>query len=734
MIEMTAIFVWLMTIEFVGLLALPIASSFCGLLPDRGYAVSKPLGLLLLTYFTWLLVSLHLIRFGAASVALAFIILLLISAQVLLRKKPLACLAGNRAHMLKVEFIFLAAFSAMAFILSYKPDILAMASEDFMDYAFLQSILRSAYFPPPDSWLAGEVLSYYYFGQLEVAILTIFTKIPSGITYNLAVSTFFALTASTAYSLGYSLTRKSIYGILASLFVSVAGMLSGFLQMLVYLVPSIRAYISYAPLTSPDLLQWLRDFDFWTSITSVIPQAFVFYPYHAFVHGNLHAQMIGFAFQLMFLMLCLGVLKSKERISGTLCIIVALSLGFFAGLNIWEYPTYLAVLCLVLFIRAYGKHDIEGSLKNVVKSGGAIALISFILYIPYYAERDSGGFRGVLPVTMRTPLFDFLEVFGLFLFILASFLLAYYAVNRKRVPIVSYIAGAVIFIPTLIIGKVWDFQLLPLLTAFVLITAYGVMKFRDNDEESFSFLLIIAGGLVALFPEVFYIVDAMPWQRFNTLMKLYLQVWFLWGIASAYAIYYIHMRMKDKSKAVRSAYAAWAMLLIVVIFASLIHPIASTVSWTVGAGASIFGNTENGTLDGTKYMQKMHHGDYMAIQWIDENIPDDPTMLEAPGGAYEYSSQIATMTGIPTVLGWKSHEMMWNNDWSKIDEREKDVNRIYSTADVNEALMLLKKYDVQYIYIGERELEKYNKGPEKFKDERYFELVYKMHVEIYRVK
>ncbi len=55
-----------------------------------------------------------------------------------------------------------------------------------MDFAFLQSILRSSYFPPTDPWLAGASLPYYYGGQLVVAILTLISRVPSSISYNLA--------------------------------------------------------------------------------------------------------------------------------------------------------------------------------------------------------------------------------------------------------------------------------------------------------------------------------------------------------------------------------------------------------------------------------------------------------------------------------------------------------------------------------------------------------------------
>lgn len=173
--ELMAVFVWLLGIELIGLAALPISSYLCRWLPDLGYLISKPLGILLLTYITWILVSLHLVRFGPISITLAFMILLISSALVFFTKKPLANLVGQCPHLLKLEFIFLTAFSAMALILSNKPDILAIGSEDFMNYAFLQSILRTTYLPPPDPWLSGETLSYYYFGQLGVAILTIFS-------------------------------------------------------------------------------------------------------------------------------------------------------------------------------------------------------------------------------------------------------------------------------------------------------------------------------------------------------------------------------------------------------------------------------------------------------------------------------------------------------------------------------------------------------------------------------
>ena len=48
---------WLLVVELLGLLAFPVAFRLCGYFQDRGYGLSKALGLLLLTYPLWVLGS-----------------------------------------------------------------------------------------------------------------------------------------------------------------------------------------------------------------------------------------------------------------------------------------------------------------------------------------------------------------------------------------------------------------------------------------------------------------------------------------------------------------------------------------------------------------------------------------------------------------------------------------------------------------------------------------------------
>ena len=52
--EVLAVFLWWLIIEILGLIALPLTVRLFRHLPDRGYALAKPLGLLLVSYVLWI--------------------------------------------------------------------------------------------------------------------------------------------------------------------------------------------------------------------------------------------------------------------------------------------------------------------------------------------------------------------------------------------------------------------------------------------------------------------------------------------------------------------------------------------------------------------------------------------------------------------------------------------------------------------------------------------------------
>jgi YYY domain-containing protein len=357
-----------------------------------------------------------------------------------------------------------------------------------------------------------------------------------------------------------------------------------------------------------------------------------------------------------------------------------------------------------------------------------VTALSFILYLPYFITRDEGGFRGFLLVAKRTTVLNFLEIFALFIFIILSFLLVYCYEHRKSLTFHQISISVALFLAMVVAGVILDFQLLPLLAVIILIPLYGITRFKER-EEILPLLLILMAGLIILLAELFNVADAMPLPRFNTIMKLHLEAWVFWGAASAYGVYYIIR----KSYINRNIKIIWSIAVVFLIAASLIHPVASVTSWT--SGETFFGTDTRGTLDGTAYLKKTNPGDYFAIDWINRNINGMPVILEAPGDGYVYSSQISTLTGLPTVIGWTSHERMWNINWDKIEDRVSDTDTIYSTNDTNKAVELLKKYNVQFVYIGDNEVKKYPQdGLRKFRDEEYFELVFFNKSQLYGVK
>ncbi len=690
MIQVAYAIIWWLILLLIGLITFPLVSRVCGRLLDKGYSVSKILGLLLLTYFSWLFASLHLLKFGYLNISIALLLLLTLS--IYLGRKNLSLKNLPLRKMLISEALFTIAFALFLVYLRYKPDIFYAYTEDFMDFAFLQSILRGGYFPPADPWLAGTSLPYYYGGQLVTAILTLISKVPSSISYNLAVAMFFGLVASASYGIGYNVTRRKLYGFVAVVFVCIAGFISGVFQLSAFVFH--HDLLGHSATGAHSFVDWLLNFDL---SAGVIPHTGNLYPYAAFLQGELHAHTMSIPFQLMYIMLVFSLLKrgdddAKSTRSDSLLtvLILGISLGFFLFINTWDYPVYAALTLLACILL-----KLNLSKKGIL----GVILVSLILYVSYFVTRNWGGTHGVGVVHVRTDLSDFVELFALFLFVAFSF---FYVSFRGRL-----FKGETVIVMTVLaviiasVSFLLNFQLLLILIPLILVPLYCIYKAREKKETEFMLLLVLLGASIALFCEVFYIADALPhpYERFNTVMKFYLPVWVLLSMASAYGVFRVLGNTRGKLKAV------WLALLLVLVLSCIIQPVGQTIGWA--SGTRDYFNIGRGTLDGVAYVKTIAPGDYDAIQWINGHIKGQPVILEAPGGAYQFTSDISTMTGLPTVVGWVTHEVMWRGSWDQVAGRDTDVDNIYKSPDGDEALALLRKYNVEYVYIGRVEKERY---------------------------
>ncbi|MDD9995364.1 MAG: DUF2298 domain-containing protein, partial [Dehalococcoidia bacterium] len=202
---------WLLIVQGLALLALPLTLWLMRPLADRGYIFSKAIGILLVAVLVWLLASLQWVSFSPRAIALAALLLAAASAIVMIyRREDIVEFLRRRWSALVIgELVFLAAFFAFVGLRMANPDLWHpfRGGEKPMDLAYLNAVTRSTIMPPLDPWFAGGFINYYYFGQFITGMLIKATGIDVRVAYNLAIPLFFALTAGGAFSLAYNLTQ-----------------------------------------------------------------------------------------------------------------------------------------------------------------------------------------------------------------------------------------------------------------------------------------------------------------------------------------------------------------------------------------------------------------------------------------------------------------------------------------------------------------------------------------------
>ncbi len=196
---------WYVAIQVVGLACLPLTLRALRSLPDRGWAFARPLGLFVVGYVLWLGTILGLLD-NVPATAVVLVALLGVGTWLGFGDSATALAQlwrERRRAIITTEALFLLAFAAWTAYRAFVPEI--ANTEKPMEFAFLNSVLRSQTFPPADPWLSGYSISYYYFGYVLTAIMTELSAVPSSVAFNLMIATLFALTATGAFSLGYNL-------------------------------------------------------------------------------------------------------------------------------------------------------------------------------------------------------------------------------------------------------------------------------------------------------------------------------------------------------------------------------------------------------------------------------------------------------------------------------------------------------------------------------------------------
>ena len=221
----------------------------------------------------------------------------------------------------------------------------------------------------------------------------------------------------------------------------------------------------------------------------------------------------------------------------------------------------------------------------------------------------------------------------------------------------------------------------------------------------FVLLLILTGALLTLGPEFLYLRDNFG-MRLNTTFKFYYQAWVLWGVAALFALGYLWLQFRQGAQRIVPLLATAVFLPLFAV--ALLFPFYMAQSRAIEyRGPLTAENRQPASLNGLSYLQPFSPSEYEAIMWLRQNITGTPVIVEAVGGQYSDYGRISASTGLPTLLGWAGHEYQWRGSTPEPAERDPAVRQIYSSASWDEIETLLNRYEVDYIYVGSREMATY---------------------------
>lgn len=720
---------WWFALLVLGVSCFPLSNLLFSGFHDGGFMFSKAIGLALSGWLLWALSSLHILKFTRTNTILVVAVVFALNLAFLYLskkvehmkewKEKITAPAENNVTRkvvlaLTFELVFLAIFIIGCYVKCFKPE--AYGTEKFMDYGFMTSMMRSDYMPPEDFWASGTNLNYYYMGQYMATFVTKLSGVTVNAGYNLALMMLMAFCCMMSYSIVYEVMRTTIQlrnkkkkeqirkgeenvaeisggytaivshaaGALAGVAVTFAGnmhytifckiipTIQGMLGMEVdsYWFPDATRYIGYNPETDDKTIHE--------------------FPSYSFVLGDLHAHVTN----IMFVLTVLGILYAwllyrKARMDAVKSgagidaysrwletfhpsIVV---LGFFIGLfqitNYWDFPIYFVVSGAVILFSNAVIHKFEKETLILTALHAAVVLVmSFVVSLLFNLKFVSMA-KGIALCTDHTPLYQLAVLWGLPVTVLVCFLVSVICKKKKEEPYKRKKGSQ------------------PLLFQFI-------------DRLSLPELFIITIGLCAaglvLMPEIIYVIDIYGGhKRANTMFKFTYQAFIMFGLMMGYVITKFILLAKNGKQIVCGVLTGFLLL--------------GTVGYLGKSVDSWFGNIKDETrfqgLDAAAFVDKENIYDSEAVDWINENIEGRPVMLEAHGNSYTYANRISVLTGLPTILGWHTHEWLWKDDYNWVEARKADVETIYTSNDASLVRELLDTYDVAYIYLGDEEHKTY---------------------------
>ena len=685
-----AFLTWWEMLFLLGLVFMPVTSRMFRGFDDNGWMFSKVLAVAVCGYAQWLLACLKISPFTGITCVILTVICCLGSLLYGIKCKnrfPDSLPWEQAALVYREEILFFLVFLFWTYLAGFHPA--AHGTEKYMDFGFMQAMMRSTTLPAQDMWYAGKPFNYYYGGQYLAVFLTKLTGTNVEVTYNLMRT----MVAAFAFLLPFSLVRQMLKdklktgrkwsfclgGILAGMAVSMSGNLHYIIYGIIlrllkiktdYWFPSSTRYIGFDPAVTGD--ETIHEF-----------------PSYSFVLGDLHAHVIN-----VFLVLTvLGILYSwiktnsgkswRQREIGLL----GLLLGMFLFSNTWDFMIYYVVICGTLLfgnLKRYSSGScISQALKWSVIQWIELLAAAFLASLPFHLTFENVMVQGIGIVKIHTAFYQFSVLWAFPLLVC-----------------VPFVIGILKSIGTFPEKKFWSF--------------FYSIKYPDL----YGLVLVLCAIGLIFIPEFVYVRDIYEKTapRANTMFKLTYQAYIMFGIMMAYILVFFTVNRIKRCNGADSTVMCKGLLrcprlqsltgiiAILVLISTCGYLENAITHWFTGFPK----RNAYQTLNATNYLETAISDDAAAIRWLNDNVEGQPIILEASGDSYQdYDNRVSAMTGLPTVLGWYVHEWLWRNDLEEENQRKEDVQTIYTSSNADQIKSLIEKYKISYLFIGSCEYEKY---------------------------
>jgi YYY domain-containing protein len=481
------------------------------------------------------------------------------------------------------------------------------------------------------------------------------------------------------------------------------------------------------------------------------------FPYFTFLYGDLHAHMI--SMPMMFLVMVfllhevLAARHDGRRIMwlGLALVFGGLVAGLLRATNTWDWITFMLLGVLGLGF-AWWLTIQQLTRRNLISLAlrvGAFVVASFLLVLPYTTWFASAYDSARLSEQPRTDLWQYLTVYGLFLFLLVSFLvlesvrwLRDVRVRVLRGQAMMVFGGLIVLVVILVAVLVLTLLGLPFITsdrgiavpatpvtllAVPLLLWIAVLFLRQGQSREVRYILALAGLAISLSLGVEYVVLDGDIGRQNTVFKFYLQAWLLLSVVGGASVAWLVQ--SSRRWAVFDRWV-WYPVLLLLVMAAGAYPFAASRGRAQDRMLPELPRTLSDiplTLNGMDYMQYawLLEGDsgiaqieqslvryplaedYQMIRWLQENVTGTPTIMEGQSDReYRWQARMAIYTGLPNVTGWRFHQTQQRSIDPLprlVDQRVANVNSFYTTRDIPTAWRILQHYDVQYVIVGRLE-------------------------------